>query len=88
MYKRTQNNLYLDPTHGRARLYDGPVLNIPFRNNETFRKSVIFRGATLWNNLTPVERDIPTFDCFKSMLKNKLTTQGKGHWSLTWHTDG
>ena len=28
MYKRTQNNLYLDPTKGRARLYDGPVRNI------------------------------------------------------------
>ena len=79
MYKRTQNNLYLDPTQGRARLYYGPVLNIPFPNNETFRKSVLFHGAPLWNNVTPVKRNIPMFDCFKSMLtRNVVVTTENG----------
>ena len=72
MYKRAQKDQYLDNTQGRTRLYDGPVLIIPFPNNETFRKSVIFRGATLWNNLLPDERNSPTFESFKSMLKDKL----------------
>ena len=42
MYKRAQYPMYLDDTQGRTRLYDGPALTIPFPNNETFRKSIIF----------------------------------------------
>ena len=38
----------------------------------TFGKSFVFRGSSLWNNLSPVERNIPTFDGFKDMLKVKL----------------
>ena len=72
MYKRAQNNLYLDNTQGVTRLYDGPVLQIPFPNNETYKKSIIFRGSTLWNNLPSNIRNIPTFECFKSKLKEDL----------------
>ena len=72
MYKRTQFDGYRDLTEGRTRLHDGPVLNIPFPNNETFKKSIIFRGSTLWNSLTPIERNTPSFECFKSLLKQKL----------------
>ena len=75
MYKRAHDDGYLVEQEGRTRLYDGPVLYIPFPNNETFRKSVIFRGATLWNKLTPAERNIPTFESFKSMLKTKLANK-------------
>ena len=73
MYKRAHSEVYLDPVEVRTRLHDGPVLLVPFPNNKSFRKSVIFRGSSAWNNLTPDERNIPTFDCFKNMLKNKLT---------------
>ena len=72
MYKRAQNDHYLDDPQRITRLHDGPVLYIPFPNNETCRKSVVFRGSTLWNGLTPNERNTPTFDRFKSMLKEKL----------------
>ena len=72
MYKRAQDQTYLNPDKGKTRLHDAPVLNVPFRNNETYKKSIIFRGSTVWNSLPPDERNIPTFDSFKSMLKNKL----------------
>ena len=73
MYIRSRNNAYLDQKEGRTRLHDGPVLHVPFPNNETYRKSIMFRGSSLWNSLSPNERNIPTFDSFKLMLKGKLT---------------
>ena len=72
MYNRAQNPLYRDNTQDRTRLHDGPVLIIPFPNNETFRKSIVFRGSTLWNNLPAETRYIPTFECFKSKMKKRL----------------
>ena len=57
MYKRSSNDVYLDLTEVRTRLHDGPVLYVPFPNNETFRKSIVFRGSRLWNTLTPDERE-------------------------------
>ena len=72
MYKRTDNEQYVDQTEGKTRLHDAPVLLIPFPNNETFRKSITFRGASLWNNLPAQERNTPTFDRFKNLLKQKL----------------
>ena len=72
MYKRTQIDTYLDVNEGRTRLHDAPVLYVPFPNNELFRKSPVLRGSSPWNNLTPDERNVPTFASFKDMLKNKL----------------
>ena len=73
MYKRAQNDLYLDHTEGRTRLHDAPVLDIPFPNNELFKKSIIFQGATAWNALPPHIRNIPTFECFKTKMKEHLS---------------
>ena len=72
MYKRAQIDHFLDLNEGRARLHDAPALRVPFPNNETFRKSIVFRGSGLWNNLLVTERNIPTFDRFKNMLKEQL----------------
>ena len=72
MYNRAHSEIYLDNAEGRTRLHDGPVLQIPFPNNETFRKSPIFKGSTLWNGLSPDERNTPTFERFKSLLKENL----------------
>ena len=55
MYKRTKTDTYFEPREGRTRLHDGPVLHVPFPNNETYMKSIIFRGSNLWNKLTPDE---------------------------------
>ena len=38
----TESDLYLDVERGRTRLYDGPVLNVPFPNNETFKKRIVY----------------------------------------------
>ena len=68
MYKRAQGNAYLNTEEVRTRLHDAPVLNIPFPNNETYKKSIIFRGSTAWNSLPAVDSNSPTFDSFKSIL--------------------
>ena len=44
MYKSAQAMPYLEERERRTRLHDGPVLYTPFPNNETFRKSPIFKG--------------------------------------------
>ena len=72
MYKRAQDEFYLDDTQGITRLYDGPVLQIPFPNNEIYKRSIMFRGSTLWNNLPANTRNIATFECFKSKMKKNL----------------
>ena len=72
MYKRAQNDKYLDHTEGRTMLHDAPVLDIPFPNKELFKKSVIFRGSTMWNALPPQTRNIAMFDCFKTEMKEHL----------------
>ena len=72
MYKRTRDPLYVNMEDGRTRLHDAPLLNDPFPNNEAYKKSIIHRGSTAWNSLSVEERNTPTFDTFKSMLKGKL----------------
>ena len=61
-----------DDDEVRTRLHDAPVLYVPFPNNETYKKSIMYRGSTAWNLLPPDECNIATFDSFKSMLKVKL----------------
>ena len=80
MYKRAQDDVYLNTDEGRTRLHDAPVLDIPFPNNETYKKSIIFRGSSAWNSLPTIDCNFPTLDrfnfptldSFKSMLKRKL----------------
>ena len=72
MYKRTKDPAYLDNSEGRTRLHDAPVLNIPFPNNELFRKSIIFRGSSLWNDLPPDIRNTATFEYFKMKMRENL----------------
>ena len=72
MYKRAHNDMYVAQEDIRTRLHDAPVRFVPFRNNETYKKSVVFRGSNAWNDLTPEDCNIPTFEGFKSMLKLKL----------------
>ena len=37
-----------------------------------YMNTVILKGSSLLNSLTPGERTLPTFDRFKSMTKEKL----------------
>ena len=73
MYKRAQNDIFLNQEEARIRLHDAPVLLVPFPNNETYKKSIIFMGSNAWNSPSPDERNIPTSEGFKSMLRRKLS---------------
>ena len=72
MYKRLKTDDYIVHEEIRTRLHDAPVLHVPFPNNEQFKKSIMYRGSNAWNSLPPDERNITTFESFKSMLKMKL----------------
>ena len=47
----------------------GPAHGIPKPNKESFKKSVIFRGGTLWNLLPGEVRNLPTLSDFKKYTK-------------------
>ena len=44
----------------------------PFPNIKTTKKSLIYRGSELWNNLPMDVRNIETFEAFKTYLKTDL----------------
>ena len=57
MCKRAQNDSYLDIDERETRLYDGPVLSVPFPNKETLKKSIILEAQTyrMASRLIPVQ---------------------------------
>ena len=72
MYKRSRLPDYLNNDPRPTRDFDGPVLDVPFPNNEIFKKSVLYRGSTLWNNTSRLDRNIATFYSYKIKLKQNL----------------
>ena len=46
--------------------------DVPFPNNELFKKSVLYRGSTIWNDTNPLDRNIATFLSYKTKLKKDL----------------
>ena len=36
-------------------------MGLSFKKNELLKKSVLYRGSTLWNNTSPLDRNIATF---------------------------
>ena len=72
MYKRSRLTDYLNDDPRPTRAFDGPILDVPFPNNELFKKSVLYRGSTLWNDTNPLDRNIATFLSYKTKLKKDL----------------
>ena len=71
MYKRSRLTDYLNNDPRPTRAFDGPILDVPFPNNELFKKSVLYRGSTLWNDTNPLDRNIATFLSYKTKLKKR-----------------
>ena len=64
----------VNPTR-ETRLHDGPVLKTYDRRLQTFKRSVSFKCADLWNNLGINDRCIPTLEDFKKNRSKFLASQ-------------
>ena len=56
----------------RTRAHDALLFITVKPNNEKFKRNVFYSGALLWNNLPVHERNLPTYDKFKTAQKKKL----------------
>ena len=72
MYKRSRLTYYLNNDPRPTRAFNGPILDVPFPNNELLKKSVLYRGSTFWNDTNPLDRNIATFHSYKIKLKKDL----------------
>ena len=72
MYKHSRLTDYLNNDPRPTRAFDGPILDVPFPNNELLQKSVLSRGSTLWNDTNSLDRNIATFLSYKIKLKKDL----------------
>ena len=47
--------------------HDAPILYEPYPNNDSFRRSILYQGAIVWNALPVEERAIDTHTKFKNV---------------------
>ena len=68
MYKRKDMPNYVHIPNRQLRLYEAPVLIEYQSQNATFERSILFKGAQIWN-LLPVEvRNSRNIDIFKGYI--------------------
>ena len=67
MHKQTTNNNLLKRTNIRTRLHQAPVFKTYKPNNEKARQNILYRGASLWNELPSNDRNLD-FKTFKTNM--------------------
>ena len=67
MHKQTTNNDLLKRTNIRTRLHQAPVFKTYKPNNEKARQNILYRGASLWNELPSNDRNLD-FKTFKTNM--------------------
>ena len=72
MYKQKLNVNIVNNRNIRTRAHDALLFTTVKPNNEKYKRNVFYKGALLWNNLPVVERNIPTYEKFKTVQKQKL----------------
>ena len=72
MYTCAQNIHYVNPPAVLLRRYDAPILFVNFPNNESFRRSILYQGAMVWNALPVGERAMDSHLKFKNVQKQKM----------------
>ena len=72
IYPRSRNHSCTNILNITLRRYDALILYEPFPNNESFRRSILYQGAIVWNALPVEERAIDTHTKFKNFQKDKL----------------
>ena len=69
IYPRSRNHSYTNILNIPLRRYDAPILYEPIPNNESFRRSILYQGAIVWNALPVEKRAIDTHTKFKFFKK-------------------
>ena len=76
IFKKTLKAPELQAVPRRStRANDGPLLVVAQPKNELFKKSVHYKGGTLWNELDGGIRNIKDLNTFKRKTKNWLVIQ-------------
>ena len=74
MYKRIEKGIQLAEPTRHTRLHDGVVMATKRANCRIFERSVYYRGANAWNNLTAELRNINNYEVFKAIQKQWMFT--------------
>ena len=69
MYKRSQNESYLDKRQVNTRERDAKVFKVFIPKGEAYKQSVLYKGAVEWNNLEVETRNINSYLAFKNKKK-------------------
>ena len=72
MFTRKANVTLLDTREINTRLHDAPTFRVPFPHKETFKRSVKYAGANVWNSLPAEKRLIDDLLVFKFHQKKTL----------------
>ena len=70
MYKRSQDESYLDKREVNTRERDAKVFKVFIPKGEAYKGSVLYKGAVEWNNLEVETRNINSYLAFKNKQKN------------------
>ena len=69
MYKRKENEIYLDKRDLQTRDFQAPKFTVQKYNIKLFTFSIIYKGLILWNQLPNDVKNIDTFLAFKNKTK-------------------
>ena len=69
MYHRKDHDQYLDIRPLPTRAHQAPRFVVPHYNVTQFKKSLLYKGSTLWNDLPNDVKNIDTFLAFKEKTK-------------------
>ena len=72
VYKRKHIQDYIQLPNRRLRNFEAPVFIEYQSNNATFERSVLFKGAKLWNGMSVEDRNIENYDSFKRQRKKRM----------------
>ena len=74
VYKRAQDERYLQAGNRELRRYEAPILKEFISNNNSFEKSVLLQGAIAWNIQSVEDRNTVTQVAYKKAQKIKLNS--------------
>ena len=66
MYKRKDIPTYLDQKELPTRAYQAPKVIVPTFNLAQFKKNILYKGSSLWNELHTKTKNTETYSAFKT----------------------
>ena len=72
VYHRKSCHSYINVPRRQLRQFEAPVFIEYKSENTTFERSVLYRGAKYWNQLTVEVRNIDNYEAFKKNRKNVM----------------